>query len=288
MNQRIDLLSVRNLSVDFHHSDNKSRVVNNVSFNVKAGEVVCIIGESGSGKSVMSRAIMGLTERHASVESNGIYLYDKNLISLSEKELAKSIRGCRIGMVFQDPMTSLNPCFSVGAQIAECLRLHKGFAKRQASEHAVTLLAECGINEPERRAKQYPHELSGGMRQRVLIALAVACEPELIIADEPTTALDVTVQLQILRLLDAVTRQVGRGLLLITHDLGVVASMADKVIVMKSGNMIEAGSVDQVLRKPEHPYTQALVKAASDLNTAPRGKLMDLVNVSFGGVNYGS
>ncbi|MDH7804557.1 MULTISPECIES: ABC transporter ATP-binding protein [unclassified Rhizobium] len=270
------LLSVNQLTVEFRNNQRTVTAVKDLSFEIFAGEVLGVVGESGSGKSVMSRAIMGLVDPPGIVRSDGIFLRGKAINSLSERQLSKQVRGSRIGMVFQDPMTSLNPSLPTGEQIAEGLRLHKGMGRKAAYKRSVELLALCGISEPGRRAMQFPHEMSGGMRQRVLIAAAVACEPDLIIADEPTTALDVTVQLQVLKLLDTLTRQQGRALLLITHDLGVISAMADRVLVMRRGQMVEYGTVDQVLRAPQHPYTRALIHAASDLRTAPRGQLAEL------------
>ncbi|HTO32252.1 MAG TPA: ABC transporter ATP-binding protein [Pararhizobium sp.] len=275
------LLSVSRLSVEFHNAQRTVTAVKDLSFEIFPGEVLCVVGESGSGKSVMSRAVMGLVDPPGIVTSEGISLRGESINSLSERQLSKQVRGSRIGMVFQDPMTSLNPSFPAGEQISEGLRLHKGLGRKAAHERSVELLALCGIPEPGRRALQFPHQMSGGMRQRVLIAAAVACEPDLIIADEPTTALDVTIQLQVLKLLDAVTRQQGRGLLLITHDLGVVSAMADRVLVMRRGQMVEYGRADQVLRAPRQPYTRALINAASDLRTAPRGQLAELAGDQY-------
>jgi ABC-type glutathione transport system ATPase component len=244
--------------------------VSNVSFNIKSGETVCVVGESGSGKSVSSLSLMRLVEFGGGEITNGRLLFNrKDLeeidLAQAEPNLMRSIRGNEIGMIFQEPMTALNPVFTVQRQLTEGLRLHKGLSKAAASAKALDLMREVRIPEPERRLKQYPHELSGGMRQRVVIAMALACEPRLLIADEPTTALDVTIQAEILALMDRLKRDTGTAVMFITHDMAVVAQMADRVVVMFRGEKVEEGTVEDIFENPQHPYTKALLAAVPKL-----------------------
>ncbi|XDA96818.1 ABC transporter ATP-binding protein [Sulfitobacter sp. LCG007] len=258
------------LRVEFQTKDGPVVGVENVSFDIKAGETVCVVGESGSGKSVSSLSLMRLVEFGGGHIAGGRLLFDRK--DHEELDLARSpdsvmreIRGNEIGMIFQEPMTALNPVFTVGRQLTEGLRLHKDMSKSEAEARALELLREVRIPEPERRLRQYPHELSGGMRQRVVIAMALACKPRLLIADEPTTALDVTIQAEILALMDRLKRETGTAVMFITHDMAVVAQMADRVVVMFRGNKVEEGPVEQIFESPQHPYTKALLAAVPKL-----------------------
>ena len=255
------LLEVRDLRTYFHTADGVARAVDGVSFHVERGEVLGIVGESGCGKSVTSLSIMGLVSEPGRIEEGSSITYDgRELTTLSEKEM-RAVRGNDIAMIFQEPMTSLNPVFPVGGQIGEALRLHRGMSKKEARERTIELLRLVGIPVPERRVDEYPHQLSGGMRQRIMIAMALANEPDVLIADEPTTALDVTIQAQILELLDELRERLGMAIVLITHDLGVVAEVCDRVVVMYAGQVVEEGAVEDIFRRPSHPYTQGLLAA---------------------------
>ena len=270
------LASLRKLRVEFQTKDGPVVGVEDVSFDVHAGETVCIVGESGSGKSVSSLSLMRLIEFGGGNIAGGELLFDRGdagTIDVAEAndDVMRNIRGNEIGMIFQEPMTSLNPVFTVGRQLTEGLRVHKGMSKEQATERALDLLRQVRIPEPERRLEQYPHELSGGMRQRVVIAMALACEPKLLIADEPTTALDVTIQAEILALIDRLKRETGTAVLFITHDMAVVAQMADRVVVMFRGNKVEEGTVEEIFENPTHDYTKALLAAVPKLGEM-RGK----------------
>ena len=271
------LAQFRNLRVEFQTKDGPVVGGEDVSFDVSAGETVCIVGESGSGKSVSSRSLMRLVEFGGGTIAGGQLLFDRgdkgdvlDVVKAGD-DLMKTIRGNEIGMIFQEPMTSLNPVFTVGRQLTEGLRVHKGMSKEAATERALDLLRQVRIPEPERRLAQYPHELSGGMRQRVVIAMALACEPRLLIADEPTTALDVTIQAEILALIDRLKRETGTAVMFITHDMAVVAQMADRVVVMFRGNKVEEGPVEQIFESPQHDYTKALLAAVPKLGEM-RGK----------------
>ncbi len=264
------IAEIQGLRVEFQTKDGPIVGVSNVSFNIKSGETVCVVGESGSGKSVSSLSLMRLVEFGGGEITAGRLLFsrkDSNEIDLAQTEqnLMRSIRGNEIGMIFQEPMTALNPVFTVERQLTEGLRLHKGLSKAAASAKALDLMREVRIPEPERRLKQYPHELSGGMRQRVVIAMALACEPRLLIADEPTTALDVTIQAEILALMDRLKRDTGTAVMFITHDMAVVAQMADRVVVMFRGEKVEEGTVEDIFENPQHPYTKALLAAVPKL-----------------------
>jgi len=262
---------IENLRVEFQTKAGTVAGVEDVSFHINPGETVCVVGESGSGKSVSSLALMRLIDFGGGDIAKGRLLFDRANgggeidLAQTDQDLMRTIRGNEIGMIFQEPMTALNPVFTVERQLTEGLRLHKGMSKIQASERAIELLRQVRIPEPERRIKQYPHELSGGMRQRVVIAMALACEPRLLIADEPTTALDVTIQAEILALMDRLKRETGTAVMFITHDMAVVAQMADRVVVMFRGNKVEEGTVEEIFENPQHPYTQALLAAVPKL-----------------------
>jgi len=258
------------LRVEFQTKDGPVVGVEDVSFEVNAGETVCVVGESGSGKSVSSLSLMRLVEFGGGEISGGQLHFNRSKggsidLAQTEQDLMRQIRGNEIGMIFQEPMTALNPVFTVGKQLTEGLRMHKGMSKAQANARALELLKQVRIPEPERRLKQYPHELSGGMRQRVVIAMALACEPRMLIADEPTTALDVTIQAEILALIERLKRETGTAVMFITHDMAVVAQMADRVVVMFRGNKVEEGTVEEIFENPQHPYTKALLAAVPKL-----------------------
>jgi peptide/nickel transport system ATP-binding protein len=252
------LLEVDNLSVDIATAAGPLHAVQKVSFGVAAGETLCIVGESGCGKSLTALAVMDLLPRRAVRTGAKLRFAGQDLLTVSPTEMAK-VRGQRISMIFQEPMTSLNPVFTVGDQLTDVLRQHKPVSRKEARDRAIYLLDRVGISAPETRLRQYPHELSGGLRQRVMIAMALMCGPELILADEPTTALDVTIQAELLRLLVDLQREFGMGMILITHDLGIVSRMADQVAVMYAGQVVEAGPVEAVFNDPLHPYTQGLM-----------------------------
>jgi oligopeptide/dipeptide ABC transporter ATP-binding protein len=255
------LLEVRDLRTYFKVMDGTVRAVDGVSFSVNHGETLGIVGESGCGKSVTALTVMRLLDMPpATIPGGEIWFAGRNLLELTEDEMRR-VRGNDIAMIFQEPMTSLNPVFAVGDQIAEAVMLHLRLPPREARNKAIESLRAVGINNPERRVKQYPHELSGGMRQRVMIAMALSCDPKLLIADEPTTALDVTIQAQILELIKRVQDDTGAALMLITHDLGVVAETVHDVVVMYAGRVVETGSVDEVLLGPKHPYTEGLLSS---------------------------
>jgi oligopeptide transport system ATP-binding protein len=272
------ILEVRDLAVSFYGKQGTVPAVDGVSFQIHPSETVCIVGESGSGKSVTSLAIMGLLSQPTGrVDRGEIYLNDENLLSKSSKEMRK-VRGNQIAMIFQEPMTSLNPVFTIGDQIAESLRFHKGMKKKEAIEKSVEFLKMVGIPSPEQRIHEYPHQLSGGMRQRVMIAMALTCDPKLLIADEPTTALDVTIQAQVLELMKGLKENLGMSILLITHDLGVVAEMADRVVVMYAGRVVEEASVWDIFERPYHPYTLGLLEAMPSLE-GQTGRLQTIKGV---------
>ncbi|MEF9604575.1 ABC transporter ATP-binding protein, partial [Paracoccus sp. PXZ] len=263
------LVRVEGLRVEFQTHDGPVTGVEDLSFDIRPGECLCVVGESGSGKSVSSLSLMRLVEFGGGTIAGGRLLFQRER---GEVDLAKAppaamrdIRGNEIAMIFQEPMTALNPVFTVGEQLAEGLVVHRGLTRAQARARALELLAEVRIPEPERRLRQYPHELSGGMRQRVVIAMAMACRPRLLICDEPTTALDVTIQAEILALIDRLKRETGMAVLFITHDMAVVAQMADRVVVMFRGNKVEEGTVQQIFESPREPYTRALLAAVPRL-----------------------
>ena len=259
------LLSVDDLRVVFGPPGREQVAVDGVSFSLAPGEVIGIVGESGSGKSLTALSILRLVPSPPGrIASGRIGFRDRNLLELSERAM-NAVRGAEIAMIFQEPMTALNPVFTIGEQIAETLRIHEGLDRRAARERARGLLQKVGISNPAQRLDQYPHELSGGMRQRVMIAIALACQPQLLIADEPTTALDVTIQAQILALLRDLQRELGMAVVLITHDLGVIAQVVDRVAVMYAGRIVEEGPVAAVFERPSHPYTRLLLESIPSL-----------------------
>lgn len=256
------LLEVKDLTTEFTNDFGKHTPVDHISFYIKEGEVLSFVGESGCGKSVTSLSILGLLEKGGTVTGGSAFFDGKDLLSLSEKEKNK-IRGKEIAMIYQDPMTSLNPSFTIGSQMIELIRTHTKMTKKEAKALAITMLKKAGLNDAENLLKRYPHTLSGGMCQRVMIAMALSCGPKLLIADEPTTALDVTIQAQIMQLLKDLQKEMGMAMILITHDMGLVAQMADRVAVMYAGQIVEEAPVDELFAHPVHPYTKAL------LNTIP-------------------
>ena len=254
------LLEIKDEKLSFFTPAGEVKALNGVSFSMNEGEVLGIVGESGSGKSVTAYSIMGLTAYPGKLIGGTIYFNGHQIEKMSEKEMRK-IRGNEVSIIFQDPMTSLNPVYTIGNQITEVIRLHTGKSKKEAYDRAKELLELVGINEPTKRLKQYPHELSGGMRQRVMIAIALACEPKLLIADEPTTALDVTIQAQILELMQELRQKLGMSIIMITHDLGVVASMCERIAVMYAGHIVEYGTADEIFYEPKHEYTKGLINS---------------------------
>lgn len=273
---REKVLEMRDLSISFTTSSGTVNAIRGVDLDLFRGETLAIVGESGSGKSVTMKAAMGILDKNSVVNSGTIkFTYDRSetervttdLITLSKRDMRKHINGKRMAMIFQDPMTSLDPTMTIGKQIMEGMVWHYNTPKAQAREKAVELLREVGIDEPEKRIKQYPHQLSGGMRQRVVIAIALACDPELLICDEPTTALDVTIQAKILELIQKIQKERRLSVIYITHDLGVVAKVADYVNVMYAGKIVEKGTIDEIFFDPRHPYTWGLLSAMPDLDT---------------------
>lgn len=265
MRAKQKLLEVRHLQTQFRTEHGLVKSVDDVSFRIDAGEVLGIVGESGCGKSVTSYSIMGLIEAPGEVAGGEIWLEDRDLTKLSRKQL-RQIQGKEMAMIFQEPLTSLNPLLTVGLQISEVLSRHKKLSKREVKEQSVEMLRQVGIPRPDKIYHSYPHELSGGMRQRVMIAIALSCGPKLLIADEPTTALDVTIQAQILKLMKELRDNLNTSIMLITHDLGVVAEMADRVIVMYAGQVVEEGNVYDIYRSPKHPYTKGLMNSTPKLH----------------------
>ena len=269
------LLEVKNLTTNFHIGVGCVQAVRNVSFHLDAGESLGIVGESGSGKSVTMMSIMGLLPDYADVTADSIRFNDREMTKMSVGEFRK-VRGNEIGMIFQDPMTSLNPLYTVENQIAEPLRIHRGMSKAEARRAALELLKRVEIPNPEARLKQYPHELSGGMRQRVMIAAAIACQPKLVIADEPTTALDVTIQAQVLDLLNHLKESSNASIIMITHDLGVIASMCSRILVMYGGIICEQGTVREIFYEPRHPYTWGLLRSIPKMTERKDEKLIPI------------
>ena len=262
-----NILSIKNLDVTFRTNAGDIHAIRGVDFDLPLGKTVALVGESGSGKSVTMKAVTGLLDQNAVINSGKIFYGDVDLLTLSKKDLRRTINGQQIAMVFQDPMTSLDPTMTIGEQIMEGMFLHKKISATDARKRAVELLNLVGIPEAERRMKNYPHQLSGGMRQRVVIAIALSCEPKILICDEPTTALDVTVQARILNLIKDIQAEMNLSVIYITHDLGVVAKVADFVNVMYAGKVIEVGTVDEIFYDPRHPYTWGLLSAMPDLET---------------------
>ncbi len=272
------LLEVENLQTHFRTPDGINRAVDGVSFHVDAGETLAIVGESGCGKSVTAMSILRLIPEPPGKIAGAIRFNGKNLLEATEREM-RGIRGNEISMIFQEPMTSLNPVLNVGRQIGETLRLHQGLSRSEAEERAIDMLNLVGIPEARRRVREYPHQLSGGMRQRVMIAIALACNPKLLIADEPTTALDVTIQAQILDLMRDLKHRVGAAIVLITHDLGVVAEVAERVVVMYAGKKVEEAPVNALFRNPRHPYTQGLLGSVPKLGSSLTGEQTRLAEI---------
>jgi oligopeptide/dipeptide ABC transporter ATP-binding protein len=276
--QLMSLLEVKKLKTYFATRHGEVRSVDDLSFTIERGETLSLVGESGCGKSVTALSIMRLVSQPGRVVGGEILFESRDLLKLSEDEM-RAIRGNDIAMIFQDPMTSLNPVFTVGEQIAEAIRLHRKVSKREAWDQAIEGMRDVAIPSPETRSKNYPHEMSGGMRQRVMIAMALACDPKLLIADEPTTALDVTIQAQILDLLTELRQKRDLALLLITHDLGVVAETSDRVAVMYAGKIIEEASAKELFRRPRHPYTEGLLRAVPRLDEERQGRMLRLQTI---------
>ena len=282
------LLEIKDERLSFFTPAGEVKALNGVSFSMNEGDVLGIVGESGSGKSVTAYSIMGLTAYPGKLVGGTIEFNGHRVDKMTEKEFRK-MRGNEVSIIFQDPMTSLNPVYTIGNQIVEVIRLHTNKTKKEAYDRAEELLELVGINEPQKRLKQYPHELSGGMRQRVMIAIALACEPKLLIADEPTTALDVTIQAQILELMQELRQKLGMSIIMITHDLGVVASMCEKIAVMYAGHIVEYGTADEIFYEPHHEYTKGLINSIPKLNAEKierlvpiEGQPVDLLNPPAG------
>ncbi|HAS92809.1 MAG TPA: ABC transporter ATP-binding protein [Sedimentibacter sp.] len=283
----MSLLQVKDLYTSFFTSSGEVKAVNGVSFNLEEGKVLGIVGESGSGKSVTAYSILQILTNPGRIVSGSIKLKGQELVGCS-KETMQKIRGNQISIIFQDPMTSLNPVFTIGNQLMEAILLHTNRNKEEAKARAIEMLKLVGVNEPEKRIEQYPHEFSGGMRQRVMIAMALACEPDILIADEPTTALDVTIQAQILDLMKELQKKLGMAIILITHDLGVVAEMCDDIIVMYAGQISERGTADDIFYNPKHEYTKGLLKSIPTVQDEKQrlkpigGNPVDLLNMPAG------
>lgn len=269
------LVDIRNERLSFFTPAGEVKALNDVSLHVREGEVLGIVGESGSGKSVTSYSLMGLTAHPGRLVGGDLYFNGHYINEMSEREMQK-IRGNEVSIIFQDPMTSLNPVFTIGNQIREVILLHTNKTRKEANDRARELLQLVGINEPDKRLKQYPHELSGGMRQRVMIAIALACEPKLLIADEPTTALDVTIQAQILELMMDLKEKLGMSIILITHDLGVVAGICDRIAVMYAGKVVECGTTDEIFYQPSHEYTKGLLRSIPNLKEKEHKRLVPI------------
>ena len=281
------LLEVKDLHTSFYTPVGEVKAVNGVSFNLERGKVLGIVGESGSGKSVTAYSIMQILEKTGKIVSGSVKFDGQELVGIGEEGM-KKIRGNKISIIFQDPMTSLNPTYTIGHQLMEAIMLHTPRNKQQAWDRAVEMLRLVNVNEPEKRMKQYPFEFSGGMRQRVMIAMALACEPDILIADEPTTALDVTIQAQILELMQSLQKELGMAIIMITHDLGVVAQMCDEVIVMYAGSICEQGTADEIFYNPRHEYTKGLMRSIPTLESDGQrlhpitGTPIDLLNMPAG------
>ena len=281
------MLEVKDLRTSFFTPVGEVKAVNGVSFNLDHGKVLGIVGESGSGKSVTAYSIMQILEKSGQIVGGSIKSNGQELVGIGEKGM-KSIRGNKISIIFQDPMTSLNPTYTIGHQLMEAIMLHTPRNKKQAWDRAVEMLRLVNVNEPEKRMKQYPFEFSGGMRQRVMIAMALACEPDILIADEPTTALDVTIQAQILELMQSLQKELGMAIIMITHDLGVVAQMCDEVIVMYAGSICEQGTADEIFYNPKHEYTKGLMRSIPTVDSDGSrlqpisGTPIDLLNMPAG------
>ena len=281
------LLEVNDLHTSFFTPAGEVKAVNGVSFYLDSGKVLGIVGESGSGKSVTAYSIMQILEKTGKIVSGSVKFDGQELVGIGEKGM-KKIRGYMFSIIFQDPMTSLNPTYTIGHQLMEAIRLHTNRNKKEAWDRAVEMLKLVNVNEPEKRMKQYPFEFSGGMRQRVMIAMALACEPDILIADEPTTALDVTIQAQILELMQKLQKELGMAIIMITHDLGVVAQMCDEVIVMYAGSICEQGTADEIFYNPKHEYTKGLMRSIPTVDNDGEklepiaGTPIDLLNMPQG------
>ena len=281
------MLQVKNLCTSFNVDAGEVRAVNGISFNLDKGKVLGIVGESGSGKSGTAYSIMRILVEPGKIVGGEILFNGEDIVKYSKKQM-REFRGKRVSIIFQDPMTSLNPTFTIGNQLREAILLHTDRNRAEANARALEMLQLVGVNEPEKRLKQYPHELSGGMRQRVMIAMALACEPDILIADEPTTALDVTIQAQILELMKDLQKKMGMAIIMITHDLGVIADMCDEIIVMYAGRVCERGTVDEIFYNPRHEYTKGLLRSIPTLNGGHdklipiAGSPVDLTNLPKG------
>ena len=271
----MSMLEVRDLHTSFFTPAGEVKAVNGVSFNLDHGKVLGIVGESGSGKSVTAYSILQILTHPGRIVSGSIKFNGQELVG-SGDQVMRTIRGNKISIIFQDPMTSLNPVYTIGNQLRETIRLHTDRNAEQAQARAIEMLQLVGINEPEKRLKQYPYELSGGMRQRVMIAMALACEPDILIADEPTTALDVTIQAQILELMQDLQKKMGMAIIMITHDLGVIASMCDEVIVMYAGSVCERGTADNIFYRPRHEYTKGLIRSIPNIDLDDKIRLVPI------------
>ncbi len=281
------LLQVKNLSTSFDVESGEVRAVNGISFNLERGKVLGIVGESGSGKSVTAYSIMRILVEPGRIKGGEILFNGEDITKYDAKKM-REFRGEKISIIFQDPMTSLNPVYTIGNQLREAILLHTDRNREQANARALEMLQLVGVNEPEKRLKQYPHELSGGMRQRVMIAMALACEPDILIADEPTTALDVTIQAQILELMQDLQKKLGMAIIMITHDLGVIADMCDEIIVMYAGRICERGTADEIFYNPRHEYTKGLLRSIPRMDSKNKklipisGSPVDLTNMPKG------
>ena len=260
-----NILSVQNLHTSFHTDKGEVKAVNGVTFNLEKGKILGIVGESGSGKSVTAYSIMRILEKNGRITEGKILYKGQDIAEFSEKQM-REFRGKCCSIIFQDPMTSLNPVFTVGNQLKEAIELHTDRKGKEAQARAIEMLTLVGVNEPEKRVKQYPYELSGGMRQRVMIAMALACEPDILIADEPTTALDVTIQAQILELMQSLQKKLGMAIIMVTHDLGVIADMCDEIIVMYGGRVCERGTAEDIFYRPHHEYTKGLLRSIPNVD----------------------
>ncbi len=281
------LLQVKNLHTSFITDAGEVMAVNGISYNLDRGKVLGIVGESGSGKSVSAYSVMRILTDNGRVTEGQVLFNGEDILKYTPQQM-QSFRGSRISMIFQDPMTCLNPVFTVGSQLREAIRIHTDRTKEQINARALEMLQLVGVNEPEKRLKQYPHELSGGMRQRVMIAMALACEPDILIADEPTTALDVTIQAQILELMQSLQRKMGMAIIMITHDLGVIADICDEIIVMYAGKVCERGTADEIFYNPRHEYTKGLIRSIPRITKTHEklipiaGTPVDLLNLPKG------
>ena len=260
-----NILSVQNLHTSFHTDKGEVKAVNGVTFNLEKGKILGIVGESGSGKSVTAYSIMRILEKNGRITEGKILYKGQDIAEFSEKQM-REFRGKCCSIIFQDPMTSLNPVFTVGNQLREAIELHTDRKGKEVEARAIEMLTLVGVNEPEKRVKQYPYELSGGMRQRVMIAMALACEPDILIADEPTTALDVTIQAQILELMQSLQKKLGMAIIMVTHDLGVIADMCDEIIVMYGGRVCERGTAEDIFYRPHHEYTKGLLRSIPNVD----------------------